>query len=113
MRISKYANAKGFNEPLINYRVHKNNFSKLNNKMFFEEYKNWFNKESQSDSPYFQSNKKHFLLKLNQLEIVYFLYEGKSFNLLSKILKIPKFFLKIKFLLAFFLPLKLINYLRK
>ena len=29
MRISKYANAKGFNEPLINYRVHKNNFSKL------------------------------------------------------------------------------------
>ena len=113
MRISKYANAKGFNEPLINYRVHKNNFSKLNTKMFFEEYEDWFNKESQSENLYFQTNKKHFLLKLNQLEIVYLLYEGKSFNLLSKILKIPKFFLKIKFLLAFFLPLKLINFLRK
>ena len=113
MRISKYANAKGFNEPLINYRVHKNNFSKLNSKMFFEEYKNWFNKESQSENPHFQTNKKHFLLKLNQLEIVYLLYEGKSFNLLFKILKIPKFFLKIKFLLTFLLPLKLINFLRK
>ena len=113
MRISKYANAKGFNEPLINYRVHKNNFSKLNSKMFFEEYKNWFNKESQSENLYFQTNKKHFLLKLNQLEIVYLLYEGKSFNLLFKILKIPKFFLKIKFLLTFLLPLKLINFLRK
>ena len=113
MRISKYTNAKGFNEPLINYRVHQNNFSKLNSKMFFEEYKNWFNKESQSENLYFQTNKKHFLLKLNQLEILYLLYDGKSLNLLYKILKIPKFFLKIKFLIAFFLPLKIINYLRK
>ena len=113
MKISKYANAKGFNEPLINYRAHKNNFSKLNNKMFFEEYKEWFNKQSEDTNPNFEKNKKYFLIKLNELEIIYNLYERKSFNLLNKILKIPKISLKIKFLLAFFLPSKLINYLRK
>ena len=113
MKISKYANAKGLNEPLINYRAHKKNFSKLNNKMFFEEYKEWFNKQSENINPNFEKNKKYFLIKLNELEIIYNLYERKSFNLLNKILKIPKISLKIKFLLAFFLPLKLINYLRK
>ena len=61
MKISKYANAKGFNEPLINYRAHKNNFSKLNNKMFFEEYKEWFNKQSEDTNPNFEKIKNIFL----------------------------------------------------
>ena len=37
----------------------------------------------------------------------------KTFDLLNKILKFPKISLKIKFLLAFFLPLKLIDFFRK
>jgi glycosyltransferase involved in cell wall biosynthesis len=113
MRISKYANAKGFNEPLIYYRIHKSNFSKLNNKMFFEEYKNWFDKQSQIINDNFEKNKNYFLLELKRLEIIYFLYEGKSLTLLYKILKIPKLTLKIKFLITFFFPIKLIEYFRK
>lgn len=113
MKISKYANAKSINEPLLNYRTHNNNFSKLNHKMFFDEYKEWFNKQSESVDPYFLKNKRYFLLRLNELEIIYFLYEKKTFNLLNKILKFPKISLKIKFLLAFFLPLKLIDFFRK
>ena len=113
MKISKYANAKSFNEPLLNYRTHNNNFSKLNHKMFFDEYKQWFNKQSESVDPYFQKNKKYFLLRLNELEIINYLYEKKTFDLLNKILKFPKISLKIKFLLAFFLPLKLIDFFRK
>ena len=113
MKISKYAKAKSFNEPLLNYRTHNNNFSKLNHKMFFDEYKEWFNKQSESVDPYFQKNKRYFFLRLNELEIINSLYEKKTFNLLKKILKFPKISLKIKFLLAFFLPLKLIDFFRK
>jgi len=112
MRISNYANAKGFNEPLIYYRVHKNNFSKLNNKMFYEEYQDWFDKQNETNNDYFEKNKNFFLLELNRLEIINHLYKGKSLNLLCKILKISKISLKIKFLIAFFLPLKLIDYFR-
>tara|TARA_B100000902_G_C27301703_1_gene913212 strand:- start:1615 stop:2502 length:888 start_codon:yes stop_codon:yes gene_type:complete len=113
MRISKYANAKGFNRPLVKYRVHQNNFSKLNNRLFYEEYKNWFNKQSKLKDNSFIKNRKYFQLKLNQLEIKYLLYEKKTLNLLIKIVKISDFFLMIKFLSAFFLPLNLINFFRK
>ena len=44
MKISKNLNAKANNLPLINYRVHQKNFSKLNSKMFYDEYKLWFEK---------------------------------------------------------------------
>jgi len=113
MRISKYANAKSFSDPLVYYRVHEKNFSKLNNKMYYEEYKNWYDKQCEINDIIFNNNKKNFINKLNKLEITYLLYEKKSFNLVFKILKYPNIFLKLKFLIAFFLPLKLINYLRK
>ena len=113
MRISKYANAKGFNDALVYYRVHQQNFSKLNNKMFYEEYKNWFQKQSYSDDIHFNKYKKYFSNKLNKLEIIYLLYEKKSFYLILKILKIQNILLKIKFLVAFFIPLKLFKYFRK
>ncbi len=113
MRVSKYTNAKGFDQPLINYRVHEKNFSKINNKMYFEEYKDWFDKQNQKNDINFNYNKSHFLLKLEKLEIIYFLYSNKSLKLFFKIIKFPSFLIKLKFLLAFFLPLKLINYFRK
>lgn len=113
MRVSKYTNAKGFDQPLINYRVHEKNFSKINNKMYFEEYKDWFNKQNQKNDINFNYNKSYFLLKLEKLEIIYFLYSNKSLKLFLKIIKFPNFLIRIKFLLAFFLPLKLINYFRK
>ena len=113
MRVSKYTNAKGFDQPLINYRVHEKNFSKINNKMHFEEYKDWFNRQNQNNDINFNHNKSYFLLKLEKLEIIYFLYSNKSLKLFLKIIKFPNFLIRIKFLLAFFLPLSLINYLRK
>ena len=113
MRVSKYTNAKGFDQPLINYRVHEKNFSKINNKMHFEEYKDWFNKQNQNNDINFNHNKSYFLLKLEKLEIIYFLYSNKSLKLFFKIIKFSNFLIRIKFLLAFFLPLKLINYFRK
>ena len=113
MRISKYAFAKALNKPLIFYRVHKNNFSKLHDKMYFDEYNNWFNFQYNKNDLDFKKNKFFFLLKLNKLELIYLLYKKKNFSLLVKIIKLPHFGLKIKFLLAFLLPLKLINFFRK
>ena len=113
MRISKYAKAKSFNEPLIFYRVHDNNFSKLNNKIYYYEYKDWFYRQKKINDYDFQINEKKLLLKLNKLDIIYHLYENKNFNLLIKILKFPILIMKLKFIFSFFLPIKLVNYFRK
>jgi teichuronic acid biosynthesis glycosyltransferase TuaG len=113
MRISKYCNAKSFNKPLIYYRVHNKNFSKQNNEMYFNEYNDWFQNQLRSNDKKFQQNKIFFLHNLIKLEIIYLLYKKKNFSLIIKILKYPQFLLKLKFLIAFFLPLKLINFFRK
>ena len=113
MRISKYAKAKSFNKPLIFYRVHNNNFSKLNNKMYYSEYKDWYNRQKKIDDYDFQINKENFLLKLNKLDIVHHLYKKKNFNLFVKIIKFPILIYKFKFLFAFILPMKIVNYFRK
>ena len=55
MRISKNYRAHSINEPLIYYRYHKNNFSKLNSEMFFNEYKLWFeDKIKSNDKDFFK-----------------------------------------------------------
>ncbi len=113
LRISQYANAKSFDEPLIYYRVHKNNFSKKNDKMYFNEYNNWFQSQKNLGNKLFLENINHFQLRLDKLEIIYLLYQKRNFELLIKILKFPNFLLKIKFFLAYFFPLKLINLFRK
>lgn len=113
MRISKYTNAKSFNEPLIYYRVHNKNFSKQNNEMYFKEYNDWFKCQLDLKDKYFEKNQKYFELKLNKLEIIYLLYKKKNFRLLIKIIKFPLLSLKIKFFLSFFLPIKLIDFFRK
>jgi hypothetical protein len=113
MRISKYANAKSFNEALIFYRVHSNNFSKLNNEMYYLEYKDWYYRQKKINDYDFQINKDKFLLELKKLDIIHNLYKQKNFNLLTKIMKYPDFFYKLKFLIALLLPLNLVNYFRK
>ena len=113
MRISKYANAKSFDEPLIYYRIHQNNFSKKNNTMYFNEYYNWFYSQKNLNDKLFKENRKYFKLKLDKLEIIHLIYKKRNFELLKKIMKFPQLSLKLKFFLAFFLPIKLINFLRK
>ncbi len=113
MRISKYANAKSFNETNIFYRVHKDNFSKLNNEMYYYEYKDWYDRQKKKNDNYFKINREKFLLELNKLDIIYNLYKQKNLELFVKIIKFPKIISKFKFLLAFCLPLKIIKYFRK
>ena len=113
LRISKYANAKSFDEPLVYYRVHENNFSKKNNKMYFDEYNDWFQSQKNSGDKLFLKNIKYFQSRLDKLEIIYLLYQKRNFKLLKQIIKFPHLILRIKFFLAYFIPIRLINFFRK
>tara|TARA_S200000501_G_scaffold372890_1_gene418909 strand:+ start:1473 stop:2360 length:888 start_codon:yes stop_codon:yes gene_type:complete len=113
MRISKYTNAKSFDEPMIYYRIHKNNFSKKNNKMYFEEYNHWFHNQKNLNNKLFQENIEHFHLRLSKLKIIHLLYKKRNFELFVEIIKFPQLSLKFKFFFAFFLPIQLINFFRK
>ena len=114
MRIAKKFNAHALNEPSVYYRIHKNNFSKLNSEMFFKEFNYWFENQIKLENKDFYENKKYFEKKLLSFEIKNLLFnKNKDFYLLYKILKYPEFFNKIKYLIAFFIPKILIKYFRK
>ncbi len=112
MRISKSHMAHSINEPLIYYRYHKNNFSKQNSEMFFNEFKEWYENKIKSNDEYFQKNIEHFKKKLISLEIINLLInKNKNIYLFKKILSYPDLQKKLKYLIAFFIPKKLIIYL--
>ena len=52
----------------------------------------------------FTKNKNFLSLKLEYLRLIYLLIENKNFGLLIDILRFPKFYLKIKLLIIFFIP---------
>jgi glycosyltransferase involved in cell wall biosynthesis len=114
MRSSKNFNYHALNEPLIFYRVHENNFSKLNSEMFFKEFLKWFEQQNQSGDKDFIINRNYFEEKLNSLEINYLLLnEKKNLFLFKKIIKFPNLVKKIKYLVGFFLPKRIIKLLKK
>jgi len=115
MKISQFCKAHSLNLPLLNYRVHENNFSKLHSKMFYEEFKDWFDKNIIEDkNKNYLNNIKYYNIKLSYLEISnLILNEKKNFNLLKKIFKHQSLKEKIKFIILFFTPKKFFKYLKK
>ena len=115
MKIAQFCKAHSSNIPMLNYRVHENNFSKLHSKMFYEEFKDWFNKNILEDkNKNYLNNIKNFSAKLSYLEISnLILNEKKNFNLFIKILKHVSLKQKIKFIILFFTPKKFFKYLKK
>ena len=115
MKISQFCKAHSLNLPLLNYRVHENNFSKLHSKMFYEEFKDWFNKNIIEDkNKSYLNNLKYYYTRLSYLEISnLILNEKKNLNLLKKIFNHQSFKEKIKFIILFFTPKKFFKYLKK
>lgn len=68
MKISKNKKAFAIQDPLLQIRVHGNNFLDKNRKMFFREYCNWY--LMQDRDKFFIRNKKYFLKKLIYLYFV-------------------------------------------
>ncbi len=114
MKMSKDYKAHSYTAPMVFYRSHSNNFSKLNSEMFFYEFKEWYENNLKSDNEDFFKNKKCFYKKLLFLEINYLLLnKRKNFLLLKKIFSYPEILQMLKFLIGFMLPKKIIKMLKK
>ncbi len=114
MKISKYCNAHVNNLPLLNYRVHENNFLKLHTKLYYEEYKDWFDKNVKENDDYFKNYINFLKNKLGYIEILSLIEnEEKNISTFIKILKHKVLIEKIKLLILFFLPKNLFRFLRK
>ena len=104
MKISKFCNAHATNLPLLNYRIHGENFFGLNSKLYYEEFKDWYDKNNNDDF-HFNQNKFFFENKLKFIEILFLLKKKKkNISLFIKIIKHKVFLEKIKLLILFFLP---------
>jgi glycosyltransferase involved in cell wall biosynthesis len=114
MRISKTYNAHSTNLPLLNYRVHDSNFSKLNLKMLYDEFKWWFTKNNNSFNIQFKKNINFFKNKLSYHHIRYLLkHKNKNFFVLKKIINHKNFKEKIKLFIVFLLPKILFEHIQK
>ena len=114
MKISKLCNAHATNLPLLNYRIHENNFLKLHSQLFYEEYKDWYERTEKEKNPDFFENKDYLMNKLINLEIRFLLKnKKKNISILLKILNHKIFKEKIKLLILFFLPKSFFKYIRK
>ncbi len=111
MKIAQKYNAHCNNLPLLNYRVHQDNYSKKNREMFYLEYKDWYEEDSNDLKNKDTTNQ--LKKKLSYLEISYLIEKKKNFELLIKILKHKNFIEKLKFFILFFLPIKILIKLRK
>ena len=114
MRASKVFSFHAFNLPLTFYRIHQNNYSKMNSEIFFKEFYQWYKNQKETNDQNFIENKNYYKEKLLSLEINFLLLnKKKNFYLLCKILKHPDFIQKLKFILGFFLPKKIIKIIKK
>ena len=114
MRASKVFSFHAFNLPLTFYRIHQNNYSKMNSEIFFKEFYQWYKNQKEINDQNFIENKNYYKEKLLSLEINFLLLnKKKNFYLFCKILKHPDFIQKLKFILGFFLPKKIIKIIKK
>jgi len=114
MRASKVFSFHAFNLPLTFYRIHQNNYSKMNSEIFFKEFCQWYKNQKEINDQNFIENKNYYKKKLLSLEINFLLLnKRKNFYLLCKILKHPDFIQKLKVVLGFFLPKKIIKIIKK
>tara|TARA_B100001057_G_C22830766_1_gene943319 strand:+ start:556 stop:1449 length:894 start_codon:yes stop_codon:yes gene_type:complete len=109
IRAAKETKGMSFQNKLVNIRIHQNNFSHRNRKMFYNEFKHWIKKQN-FENIYFKANKEYLLQKCEYLRIVYMLLENKKITLIFDIIKYPNFLLKLKLLVIYILPNFLISF---
>lgn len=111
MRIaSKY---KGFaiDKPQGFIRFHSQNFLSKNRGMFYDEYRSWY--ESIKNIDPYKGNISYYKDYLIYLKIIKNISENNKKNILRDIINYPFSLNKLKLLLLFFLPKKIISYLNE
>ncbi len=111
IRMSKKYKAMSFNDKLVYIRVHENNFSHNNRKMFYIEFKRWLINQNFKDK-FFKCNKSHLYNKLEYLRLTNLLFNHKKLNLIFDIIRFPSILQKTKLLIVYFLPSFLLNFVR-
>ena len=111
LRLAEKYLVHSINEPLVNIRLHDENFSRLNRDIFYQEYKHWYTKVIKFKN--YKKNKKIFLNKLKYLEIIKDIIKYKNLKIFIKIFNYPFSYAKIKLLIIFISPRYLIKFLYK
>lgn len=109
LRIAEKFKGFGFENKSLNIRVHKDNFTHNNRKMFYFEFKNWI-KEQNFKKKIFNQNKYTLFQRLEYLRLTYLLVSHKSLKLFVDIIKYPFFFLKLKLVMIYILPRFIIRF---
>ena len=98
IRMAKRYKAMSFQDNLATIRIHADNFTHNNKKMFYEEYDHWVKNQNFKDF-YFKKNEKNITLRLEYLKIIYLLLHQKNTKLIIDIMNYPILLLKLKLLI--------------
>ena len=108
IRIAKKFKGMAFQDNLVTIRIHTNNFTHNNRKMFYNEYKHWTNNQNYNDY-YFKKNRKKIDLKLEYLKLIYLILQKRNIKLILDVIKYPILLPKMKLLMIYFIPKFLIQ----
>ena len=103
LRIAERFKGMGFQKKFLNIRIHKDNFTHNNRKMFYEEFLYWIKKQN-FNKKIFKKNRDYLFQRLEYLRLVHLLYEKKNLGLIIDILRYPTFLLKFKLILIYIIP---------
>ena len=103
LRIAEKYKGLGFQYKSLNIRIHQDNFTHNNRKMFYKEFLYWIKKQN-FKKKIFRQNKQLLLQRLEYLRLIYLLSSKKSIRLFIDIIKFPSFFLKLKLIVIYILP---------
>ncbi len=103
IRASKKYKGMGFQDKLVNIRIHQNNFTHNNRKMFYLEFRDWMKKQNFNNKN-FKENKFYLDQKLEYLRIINLLMSNKRLSLVFDIFNIKNLVLKMKLLIIFLMP---------
>jgi len=110
LRMSENNLVHSSNVPSVYIRYHKKNLSRDRSK-FFNEYLFWYKRKI--SKPIYKRYISLLKNNLDHYEIIMRLYDKKDYKLFKKILSFPIFFTKLKMLIGFVIPIKVISKLSR
>ena len=96
-------------KPLAHYRIHEENFSILNSMSEIDELQNWINDNSIISNEYLKPYLYYIKQRIDFLKTIKLINEKELTKAIKNILLFPTSFYKIKLILYFILPKKIID----
>ena len=109
MRLSTKCEFDCIQEPLAHYRIHEENFSILNSMSEIDELQNWINDHSVISNKHLKPYLHYTKQRIDFLKTIKLINEKELTKAIKNILLFPTSFYKIKLILYFILPKKIID----